>query len=211
MPALVAIALLFTFGVTSLAQAESRLGLRGGLNVGNIKYSGTDTHDPATKQGVILSALIQGSLISSRFLYLQAELSYVDRGWVEDAGIGVDEVSTYFIVPELAFGAALVLRRPTAGVVPFLEAGVDYAAVLRSEAFAEYRGTDLRGKLTDYSSFNTSLNIGAGVALPVRRNEFQLILRYSYGLMNMFNTLDDVAMKTTGVQFMAGYLFTLHR
>lgn len=199
-------------GLCSLsANADSRVGFRSGVNFGNVRYHNIEERDPHTKNGVVLNAAIQGALASSRIVFLQGEVGFVDRGWVENAEIHSDEVETFFLVPEISMGIAILMRYPSAGVKPFIEFGIDYSAVVRREAYAEYAGTEMRAEISDYSSYNICSNIGGGFAIPTGRNELQLAIRYNKGLTSVLNTLDDVSVKTTGIQLLAGYFFTLNR
>lgn len=199
------------FVLCSGSYGKSVIGVRGGVNIGDRRIEPDHGADTQTRTGGIFGVTIQGSLNSNETVFLQAAATYTDRGWFEDTQYFLYDVNTEFIVPEVAFGPALILCARGKHAKPFLELGVETAVVIRRLAKADYLGSTFEGEITDYSKSNISLNLGVGLGFPVKHDEVQAEIRYSLGLKNMLDTETDATLKTTGIQLLFGYFFTIKR
>jgi len=191
--------------------AKTQLGFRAGLNFGNRFADPESDLDHHGRIGVIASAVIQGALNNKNTVFIRGEVSFIDRGWYEDAYINDEIVEITFSTHEIAFGPAIIVRSPSQRLAPFAEVGLEFAAVVRKRAEATYLGMELSNDIPEYSTNNISANLGVGVILPAKSDEFQAAIRFSPGLKNMIDSKYDITVKTTGVQLLIGYYFTLKK
>ncbi len=208
--------LLFVFALSLVLQpapahAMSQLGFRGGMNIGFRKADPEFEGDSRSKVGGIIGAVVQGALNDNNTVFIRGDVTYTERGWYDDAYFNDDVVETSLTFHEIAFGPTIVVRSQNKRFSPFAEAGIEAAAVVRKRAVAEYQVMQLESDVPQYSDNNISLNLGAGLILPAKNNEVQAVLRYSLGLKNVLDTDSDLTVKTTGIQLLIGYYFTLKR
>lgn len=193
------------------ASAKSQLGFRGGINIGSRTSDPESDLDHRRKTDGLFGVVIQAALNDKNTVLIRGDVSYVGRGWYEDSYVNDDVVETTFSTDEIAFGPALVLRGKDKKFPVFAEVGLEVAAVVRKHAEAEYQGRTLKSDIPEYSTNNISINLGVGVTFPAKSDEIQAALRYSNGLKNMIDSKYDVTVKTTSIQFLIGYYFTLKK
>ena len=201
----VALSLLFALG--GRADAQVRLGLKGGPSstTVNVENAAAERFTPRT--GVALGGVIEIPL--RPVLRLQVEPSFVQRGSGVEFGADLDNLHTssrldYFALP--------VLAKVTAGrgaVAPYAMAGPSIGVIV-SESFTIGDGPP---EWTDALARNVDMTIEleGGVEVPVRLGDgssFSFGVRYSRGLVDV-STTDAGVVRSEGVLALAGVLVRL--
>jgi hypothetical protein len=189
--------------------AGPAFGIKGGLNLANV------SEDPAAngvsygiRTGIAVGGNIEFALTPSNNLTIRGEAMYEMKGTKTSGTIqGVDWKGTVS-VDEIVLAPFLVIRFPSQGFTPFLQAGpelgLNVTHKVKTEATGYASSTD---DLKDWSGVNFGLNIGAGIALPAGNGEVIFDARYNLGLKNMYTGSESLTDKTNGIQLLIGYNF----
>ncbi|HEY3295555.1 MAG TPA: porin family protein [bacterium] len=133
---------------------------------------------------------------------VRGELLYVQKGFKHEIFNQTFTVNE----DELVIAPFLVYNLPVPTIKPFIEAGPEAGFNARDK---------ITGSATDYSAGSNwknqslSLNVGAGVNLPLKGHVLTLEGRYNLGLTNMggiaASTSGSTKAHTNGLQLLVGY------
>lgn len=187
--------LLSVIGTTVLAQARTEFGFKGG--VARTDIVGDDTSDLSYKSGAAFGAFL--SLKLTRFLALQPEMLYVQKGAIADAysiGFLGESVQTSLRFHYLEFPLVLKLVIPTEGnLTPAVYAGPALNVKLRAVAHQELLGDSQDLKIGNIKSTDFSLVMGFGGDFQWHSTRVVLDFRLTLGLGQFTNAVDRVGMQ----------------
>ncbi len=224
---LATVALVATFYTTGFAQLS--LGLRGGLNFGNV-YT-TDALNALTPDFQYINGpSIAGVLeygFSDNFAF-QTELAYTRKGFKTNVGtdinlfnvplpVGVTAESrfNYFEVPLLAkvkFGDEVVHGYITAG--PTFGYASSGRLVTRANALIEFKVSDTNINLDaiNYERFEVGGSVGAGIGFNTSFGELFADARYTHGFTELYDIpIVEEKIKNKGFALSIGFLVPMGR
>jgi hypothetical protein len=178
-----------------------QVGLKAGVNLANTTGDSTGMKYKV-RPGLIIGAQAElGFPVSP--LSVRCELLYTMKG-NKSVFANVDSIRK---LDEFVVAPFLVYTLPIPVVKPFFEIGPEVGFVLTHKSTSGGVSTEIK----DYSKTDVSLNVGAGIKLPVGGGTGSVDVRYNLGLTDMNKSSAANARKTTtnGIQLMAGYAFTL--
>jgi hypothetical protein len=196
------------FACSHSSFALLRLGLKGGVNLANVSMdipNQTIPTEDVVKPGFIIGAAAEVPVSPLGDWAVRAELLYAQKGTQHKIMGQKIQVS----LDELVFCPFAVYRFPLPAVKPFLEAGPEFGWNVVDKMKDDHGSWDSQGAWKDN---NLSLNVGAGVLLPLLASDLSVTLRYNLGLKNMgalasSATSSDITSKTNGIQLLLGYNF----
>jgi len=192
--------------------AGPAFGLKGGVNLANATVHPSERLSYNIKPGFLVGPAAEISLSKSNETAMRWEILYAQKGCKISGGrfFGHDE-EVLVSANELALALFLVLRFPPRAMTPFLQMGPELGISLSAEWTEEIPDLDFSKteKIEDWRSTNSSVNLGAGVAIRSGKGEVVIDARYNLGLSNMNTSDEDINFKTNGIQFLLGYNFTV--
>ena len=199
---------------SALSFGKPAFGIRGGLNFANASHDPEGDYESSTKVGLLIGGNVEFSLSPANTTTLRFEWLYAQKGWKEEgtlhvSGFGDVDYEGTSTVDEFVLAPFIVQRFPAEGVTPFIQFGPELGLNLTAEAEADAVGMTFTEDIPDWSDMNFSINFGGGLAFPTGKGEFIIDVRYNYGLLNMYTGDADYDVKTNGIQFMAGYNFSM--
>ncbi len=166
---------------TTAADAQVRLGIKGGVNFNNFSTSDALTFDNATSWQVGLMARFKLPIIQ---LGVQPELLYT----VKNTKIGDEDADAGYL--QVPLNAIWTFQLGKLG--PFIMAGPYFSYAL-----------DFSGPMEDYvERFDWGLGVGAGVDI----GKFELGLRYDWGMQDV-SKIDSETLKNNTFTIFAGFFF----
>jgi hypothetical protein len=202
--------LITALGLCNVAWARLSFGVKAGVHLANMTVSGNTVSGVkySIRPGLMLGGTVEAPLIVSNRLTLRGEVLYVMKG----AKITQDSADVSFKttddVDELVLAPFLVYRFPAGGFTPFIEGGPEFGFNVNKK-FKTTGTVSSSGTIPDWSTMNLSVNIGAGIALPVGSGEFLFDARFNQGLTNLYTGNGDFTIKTWGIQALVGYGFSV--
>jgi hypothetical protein len=203
--------LISTLLLSTASFAKAKFGVKAGLDFATASVS--PMQPGISKKGIV--GLIIGGTVSAPLpsldqnISLRGDIAYVQKGVKLTWRTGEDK----FTFDELDFSPFLVYNIPgLSGAVPYIMAGPELGFVMStSEDYKDdYYGSS-SGDIKEAASTDFSLNIGGGVALPLKnRAEVVFDLRYCIGLSDM-NDNNEAKGKLRGLQLTVGYNFPTPR
>jgi hypothetical protein len=199
------IVVLALLAAAATAQAETRVGVVGGLSLARMHMSPEDpTGSFETFTGFAGGAVLDVDL--SRHLSLSLEPMYVRKGSdfrIESDGFLFDEGLTGSLrVDYLELPALLKVRFGDGSVRPYLIGGPTAAYRLSSKSSAMGETVDSK-KL--FKEWDFGVSAGAGLAFPLGMASGFLEARYGLGLVNVAEeTAENESVKNRGVLILAG-------
>jgi len=184
------------FLILGTAQAQVELGAIVGLNLANVDVKPEESGvDFKIKKSFAIGGVFDYE-INENFSFTATPV-YITKGTkVEFPGSGIDFKVSYF---EIA--ALLKFKLPTEKTRPYILAEPSLGFLLSAKQDDE----DVKD---DFKNMDFSLNIGAGLSIPVNNNTIFIEFRYAFGLNNISEDPDeDETVKNRGLQFMAGITF----
>jgi hypothetical protein len=175
-----------------------RLGIKAGVNFAKVSVS--NSNDVSYQHLPGFSAGVQADVALLPSLSIRTDVLYVQKGSKftalnESGKIKLDE----FVVAPF-----LVLRLPLPKVIPFLQIGPEVG--LNTLAKEESGGTTVNAG-PHWKKSDFSLNLGAGVILPLGASDITVDARYNLGLANINNISGAPTTKMNGIQIFLGYNF----
>ncbi len=206
MKTFVRMALPLAFLIAAPVQAQTTIGVKGGINVANISTSATDLPDVIDSK----TGFVGGGFVTFGFglLAIQPELLYSQKGFkAEELGQTAQLGTNYIEIPVLLKAQfKLAMLRPAiyAGPVVSFETGCNLDVLGVSFSCDDDEGFVDR-KTTDWgAAFGANLDFFLG---PVT---LLLDARYQLGLANLADVADsDESVKNRVWQIMAGVGWTL--
>lgn len=224
---LILVALIATFSTASFAQLS--LGLRGGLNFGNV-YT-TDGLDAVTPDFEYINGPTIAGVLEYGFsdhFALQTELAYTTKGFKlrEDFAVNLFNVPVpvgasaesrfgYLELPLLAkvkFGDEVVHGYITAG--PTLGYAASGRLITRANALIEFKvsDTDINLDAINYERFEVGGSVGAGIGFNTSFGELFADARYTRGFTELYDIpLIDEKIRNQGFALSVGFLIPLGR
>ncbi|MFH0957428.1 MAG: porin family protein [Pseudomonadota bacterium] len=204
--------------------AKPAFGVRAGVNLANAKADPDWGLDFQKKVGFIFGPTVEFLLAKNdqAAFAIRLEMLYIQKGWkIEESESYYDyayNFSATYSVDELVFAPFAVLRLPTKGITPYFELGPELGFNIAKRWKYEFSSMDIveseSGDIEDWADVNFGLNFGAGAAIPVGNSELTFGIRYNLGISNMDTYEEDLGeenstIKTNGIQFLAGYNFSV--
>jgi len=193
--------------ITNQLFSQIKIGPTVGLNLSTMtmKYSGMSL-DPKTKAGFHIGCISEINIAKN--FYLQPGLIFTTKGSkysVKDYGYSYDiSISPSFI--ELPVNA--LYKIDVSSIKVFLLAGPSFAYGIGGKYKENDESDDIKfgsGDDKDMKPFDLGLNMGAGMEVK----NFQLMLQYNLGLLNLAPVTDnDAEMKTRVFSISLAYLFS---
>ncbi|MBI5058621.1 PorT family protein [candidate division KSB1 bacterium] len=193
-------------GLTSVSNAALRLGGKFGVNFSNVAAKNVSGIDYKTRTGFGIGPMALIDFGAASPLALRAELLFVQKGakFTNPAGDGTLKNDEIVLAPFLLFKFA------AAKASPFIEIGPEVGF----NTLAEVDAPGEQQSITDkWKSQNYSLNVGAGVLLPLGGSALEFDARYNLGLVDLsdYSSANDMdnepELKTNGFQVFVGYYF----
>lgn len=194
------------FGAVS-AEAQMRIGAKGGISFSTISFDPEPDEDTKSVTGFIGGAEVQIPLGASG-LVLQPELLYTSKGvQFEEGNASVEIKPSYVEIPVL-----LRFNIPAQSIMPFVYGG----GVVSFEASCSVEGTD--GSVTvdadcedfDVETESTDFGVlfGGGVAFAAGPGDIFIEGRYNFGLANI-DAAEGFEAKNRSGAVMVGYSVSL--
>jgi hypothetical protein len=183
----------------SSSYAFLRLGIKAGANFASVTVKNSSNVSYKMKPG--FSAGAQADIALLPTLSVRTDVLYVQKGTkfttptTSDGKVKLDE----FVVAPF-----LVMRFPLAKVIPFVQAGPEIG--LNTLAKEEQGGNSANAS-PHFKKSDFSINLGAGVILPVGMNDLTLDARYNLGLVDVNKDTGSASTKLNGIQIFAGFNF----
>jgi opacity protein-like surface antigen len=207
---------------TAFGQIPFKLGVRAGLDIGNLSFDPDITGlDKSSRMGFKFGAMAELGFVP--MFAIQIEPMYAQKGAVIEGNfntdLGVIHGKVTFKAAELEIPILLKLRIPTPGAItPYVFAGPNIAFILSSSQEVEAQGQNQDNDTKDQtSSTNFALDLGAGVELKIAPLTLLLLdARYSLGLSDLSkeSPQDQLngghqSIKTRDIQILVGIMFGL--
>lgn len=179
-------------GATVFAQARTEVGFKGGVTRTDIV--GDDTSDLSHKSGAALGAFF--SLKLNRFLALQPEMLYAQKGAIADAystGFLGESVQTSLRFHYLEFPVLLKFVIPMSGnLSPAVYAGPALNIKLRATARQDLLGNFNDQKIGNIKSTDYSLVMGLGGDFQWHSTRVVLDFRLTVGLGRFTSVVNNI-------------------
>lgn len=192
----------FVFAVSAIA--GPRLGIKGGVNLGNVNEdipNQTITFETDTRTGLIAGIWGEVPLIVLDGLAVRTDILYTQKG----AEYDIFNEHVVVKADELTLNPFLVYYFPTGAARPFIEAGPELGLNVSDGVKVDDDSFDSEGNWKDT---NFSLNLGGGIDFKFGGTSLMLEARYNYGMVNMgswdSNAQGGEEVKTYGIQLLAG-------
>ncbi len=188
----------------STAAAQVELGPMIGLNLANSAVEPDEAiTDFNIRKGLILGGVIDFNMNDN--VAIAVYPVFIMKGTDVDVEGSDLEFGMKFSYLEIA--PLLKLKLPTENIKPYFLAGPSLGFLLSAKEIDEGDEDDVKDQ---FKNIDFSLNVGAGVNIPVSDNTIFIEFRYSFGLNNIIDDPeDDEEAKTRGIQFMAGIKFPI--
>jgi len=178
-------------------QAQTRFGIKGGLNFSTIAISGSGTTTtPDSKIGFNLGAISEIPLATD--FYLQPGLLFSTKGYKIGSNLSV---STNNI--EIPINALYKLNAGSVKVLGFAGPYIGYAVSGKGKYEGISSDIKFSGDNKVMNAFDLGLNFGAGVEI----SNFQITAQYGLGLTNLAVNSDSFTMKNKVIGVSVAYLF----
>ena len=178
-------------------QAQTRFGIKGGLNFSTIAISGSGTTTtPDSKIGFNLGAISEIPLATD--FYLQPGLLFSTKGYKIGSNLSV---STNNI--EIPINALYKLNAGSVKVLGFAGPYIGYAVSGKGKYEGISSDIKFSGDNKVMNAFDLGLNFGAGVEI----SNFQITAQYGLGLTNLAVNSDSFTMKNKVFGVSVAYLF----
>jgi len=178
-------------------QAQTRFGIKGGLNFSTIAISGGGTTTtPDSKIGFNLGAISEIPLATD--FYLQPGLLFSTKGYKIGSNLSV---STNNI--EIPINALYKLNAGSVKVLGFAGPYIGYAVSGKGKYEGISSDIKFSGDNKVMNAFDLGLNFGAGVEI----SNFQITAQYGLGLTNLAVNSDSFTMKNKVFGVSVAYLF----
>ena len=182
-------------------QAQTRFGIKGGLNFSTIAISGSGTTTtPDSKIGFNLGVISEIPLATD--FYLQPGLLFSTKGYKMSNFSGSDlSVSTNNI--EIPINALYKLNAGSVKVLGFAGPYIGYAVSGKLKSGDESEDIKFSGDNKMMNALDLGFNFGAGVEI----SNFQITAQYGLGLTNTFANFGDTKVKNKVFGVSVAYLF----
>mgnify|MGYP003460615713 FL=1 len=189
--------------ISVYSQPTLSLGLEGGLNLGNVSITPSQTSNSRT--GLIIGGVLDIGI--SRNIGVTTGLRYTMKGFqITNGGATFTDKLNYLEVPAL-----LKVKFPLTEVKPYLVGGpVLGIRVSASEEQSNGTQTADVDASSAYESIDFGLLFGGGLDFNVA-NKTDLFIQagYAFGLSNIWKQTTTVTVKNYGIQITGGVKFKL--
>jgi hypothetical protein len=191
--------------------AGPTFGVKGGLNLANMSVDPSNNVSYGMRTGILVGGNVEFALSSNDKITLRGEALYVMKGTKATYTVNGMDVKETDKTDELVLAPFLVIRFPSEGFTPFIQAGPELGLNVthsyKAEGTQNGQTQSQSGDLKDWGSTDFSLNFGAGILIPAGDGEVLFDLRYNLGLSNMYTGPGSTTAKNDGVQICIGYNF----
>ncbi len=212
MKARILLLIIITFFFVLISEAQIRVGLQTGLNLGSLTLPDNLASNATRKNLTGFTIGGVGELALTNSIYLQIEPRYIQKGFkseITDAtgtAKGTETIN-YFELPiliKVEFGGSYLRS--------FVLAGPNIGFLLSaSEEVIDFSGQSfpVLDTKSNYKSYDVALDFGAGVEYRIT-STLSLFSsgRYSLGLVNVYD-VPGYSGETRGIQIYIGALFSL--
>ena len=178
---------------TNYTQAQTRFGIKGGLNSATFAISESGvTITPPSRIGFNFGGITEIPLETD--FYLQSGLLYSTKGFkINGESLSTDNL-------EIPINALYKLSVGSVKVLGFAGPYIGYAL----SGNAGSADIEFSGKNKDMNTFDMGLNFGAGIEI----SSFQITAQYGLGLTNLAADSNDGTMKNKVFGISVAYLFS---
>ena len=178
---------------TTYTQAQTRFGIKGGLNSATFAISESGvTITPPSRIGFNFGGITEIPLETD--FYLQSGLLYSTKGFkINGESLSTDNL-------EIPINALYKLSVGSIKVLGFAGPYIGYAL----SGKAGSADIEFSGKNKDMNTFDMGLNFGAGIEI----SSFQITAQYGLGLTNLAADSNDGTMKNKVFGISVAYLFS---
>lgn len=197
------LALILVLASSVYSQPNLSLGIEGGLNLGNVSITPSQTSNSRT--GLIIGGILDVGISSN--IGIQGGLRYIMKGFqITNGGATFTDKLNYIEVPAL-----LKVKFPLTEVKPYLVGGpVLGIRVSASEEQSNGTQTNDVDASSAYESIDFGLLFGGGLDFKVAaKTDLFIQGGYSFGLSNIWKQTTTVTVKNYGIQFTGGVKFRL--
>lgn len=191
--------------LSSISIAQTNFGLKGGLNFASL--GGTDAKDVESKTGFLAGGFLTYNF--SNAFGLQIEALYSQKGGIQKILVNNVTVTATWNVDYLEVPALLKVSIPLASggsLKPYLmgggSLGINLSSKIKAEAQGQSSETDVKN---DTKSTDFGLAVGGGLDFLLGRGNFNVDVRYTFGLSTIDNTADPADIKNSGISLTIGY------
>jgi len=192
--------------------ADFRVGLKGGVHMGNASIDATPEPETSLRVGTIHGPYGEIIPMGGGMFAFRIEALWVDKGWSEDVTILSNTYTQDVSIKELALDPFVLLYFGDAqyGTAPFLQAGPDLGLSINNISRTDADPAQF-SEFDEWASINFGLNFGAGVSFRMGMGKLVLDARYNLGLSNMNDAPApaDFDVMTNGIQVLVGYDFSV--
>ncbi len=199
---LISLIILLTIYVSVSTAQRLELGVKGGVNFSTAKITGEDNIEIKYKKGFIAGGYI--TLNFSKYFALQPEAVMTSKGTVVEL---INESSNLKTTSKLSYWEFPVLLKLRLISVSGFRYNVFCGPYIsfKNKAEVEYEAAELSSSrdLTEAKNSDTGIIIGTSLDL----GKFNFDLRYSSGLTNSIENIEDIKTKNRVYSFMIGHSF----
>jgi len=184
---------------TTYAQAQTRFGIKGGLNFSTFSISGNGLNgsfSPDSKTGFNLGVISEIPLATD--FYLQPGLLFSTKGF--KVGSDMSESTNNLEIP---INALYKLNAGSIKVLGFAGPYIGYALSGTDKESGVSTDIKFSGNNKEMNAFDLGLNFGAGVEI----SSFQITVQYGLGLTNLAANSNGGTVKNKVFGISVAYLF----
>ncbi len=208
--------------IVASAGAQTKLGVIGGLNIANLSGEDVDGSkiDFSNRTGLGIGGVLDIGL--SENVALRFEPMYLQKGAeLKDTDPDLGAATFTYKGSYLEVPLFLKIALGTSATRPYLLAGPIIGFNMSTKLGLSAQGVDVEADANEIAkSTDFGLGFGAGVNIPAGNNSIFIEGRYALGLSDVSKAgnielmgqqlaIDDVDIKTRGIQLMAGITFPL--
>lgn len=188
-----------------LSQAQFSLGIKGGLNLANIRVSGSTTTTPKTNP-LFNAGIVTNYALNDKFS-IQLEGLYTLKGFKSKSDLIEQNVVLNYVefplLGKFSFGDPEALQFfVTAGPYVAFKTGGNMKLTMNGNTFS----SDISSQI---NSVDFGANAGGGVAYNLGTGALFVDARYGYGLSNILSkSTSNLKQYNANIQFSLGYLYS---
>lgn len=193
--------------MSSAVYAKPVFGIKAGLNIASSTFS--PLPDGVSKKsilGFLVGGMIEAPLTQDKSFGIRGDVGWVEKGvkFSGDNGFVKETVDELDFSPYLVYNISGIVENAR----PFVQAGPEFGFVMSTNSHSEIDNVGTKDEdIKDAASTDFSLNLGAGLGLPLHnKGEIVFDVHYCLGLTDM-NDTSEVTAKLRSFLICVGYNF----
>lgn len=205
--------LLALFCTVGAVNAQISIGPKVGINMGTFRGDDVESGDTELLLGVTLGAAAEIGItedfsIAPELLFFQkgSEQTLFEDPNNSDTKTERETVLNYFEIPVLAKYSFSIGEGPELFAIAGPSFGIGLGGKIKQTDMPEI---DVEFEDDQFTNFDVSVALGAGILLPVGPGNLVFDIRYLLGLTSIDDSPADTDVKNNGLGVSAGFLFPL--